>query len=303
LKRRLPSLNALRAFEAAARLGRIDAAAEELSVTPAAVSHQIKGLEEYFGMPLFHRTVRKIRPTDTGRALLPQLTEGFDLLAAACRTVDQPGRDGVLTVSAPPTFAARWLVQRLQGFYDLCPDISVRLDGSVGLTTFTGDDADIDVAVRFGAGPYPHLHAELIGDVSVFPVCSPALLEGKHPIRTPDDLRHHTLLHVEWRTSGAVIPDWPMWLALAGVEGVDPRRGPRFNSDELAIAAAVEGQGVALVTAVYAGPDVETGRLVRLFDVELPTEYHYWLVCPPAHMARPKVKAFRDWIMAESGAG
>ncbi len=300
MKRRLPSLNALRAFEAAARLGRINAAADELSVTPAAVSHQIKGLEDYFGVPLFQRAVRKISLTPAGAALLPQLTEGFDHLAAACSRVESSEREGILTVSTPPTYAAKWLVQRLQDFYDKHPDISVRLDGSVSLTDFSGDDADIDVAIRFGAGPYPELHAEVVGDVTVYPVCAPKLLEGPKPLRTPDDLRHHTLLHVEWHMSGDDRPDWPMWLALAGVEGVDTRRGPVFNADELAVAAAVDGQGVALVTGVYVEQDLNAGRLVRLFDVELPTQYHYWLVCPKNYLERPKVAAFRDWIVGEA---
>lgn len=294
MKRRLPSLNALRAFEVAARLGRVNGAAEELNVTPAAVSHQIKSLEEYFGVPLFRREVRRISLTRAGETLLPQVSDGFDQLAAACSLLLSEEETGVLTVSAPPTFAAKWLVQRLIDFNEQHPDISVRLDGSVDIALF---DDDVDVAIRFGLGPYDDLYSVPLVKETVVAVCAPSLLNGDKPLSTPDDLRHHTLLHVDWEVPSGTKVDWTMWLKLAGVEGVDGRKGPQFNSEHLSISAAVQGQGVALIGEVHAREELASGRIVQLFDIDLPTEYHYWLVCPPAYLDRPKVAAFRDWIV------
>jgi len=300
MKRRLPSLNALRAFEAAARLGRVNGAAEELNVTPAAVSHQIKSLEEYFGVSLFRRSVRRISLTRAGETLLPQVTDGFDQLAAACKLLLSEEETGILTVSAPPTLAAKWLVQRLQDFNMRHPEISVRLDGSVGLTRFEEDD--VDVAIRFGAGPYEDLHAEPLIAETVLAVCAPSLLNGDKPLKTPEDLAHHTLLHVDWQSKSGAKVDWTMWLKLAGVEHIDGRRGPQFNSEHLSLATAVEGHGIALVGEVHARDELASGRVVQLFDLVLPTEFHYWLVCPPQYLDRPKVKAFRDWIVAEAAS-
>ncbi|MEQ8666810.1 MAG: transcriptional regulator GcvA [Rhodospirillales bacterium] len=291
----LPSLNALRAFEAAARLGRVNAAAEELSVTPAAVSHQIKSLEEHFGVPLFRREVRQISLTPTGQKLLPLLSEGFEKLAEACRLIETAEQSGVLVVSAPPTFAAKWLVRSLQDFYAVHPDISVRLDGTIGLTDFDRDD--VDVAIRFGAGPYPDLHAVPLLAERVYAVCAPDLATPEKPLDTPDDLRHHKLLHMTWQSPSGLMPDWPMWLKTAGVEGVDTTPRLVFNNEVLAIEAAIAGQGVALMSAFHAKGEIERGRLIGLFDLELPTDFHYWLVCPPAYAERPKVSAFQDWIV------
>lgn len=298
MKRSLPSLNALRAFEAAARLGRVNAAADELAVTPAAVSHQIKALEDYFGIPLFRREVRRVSLTRAGQELLPQLTEGFDRLAEACARIMTAEETGVLTVSAPPTFAAKWLVRRLQDFSARHPEITVRLDGSISLTDFDRDD--VDIAIRFGLGNYEGLRAEPLASGSMVMVCAPSLLEGDRPLRTPDDLRHHRLLHSDWSSKRDTQPDWTMVLKFAGVNGVDGRKGPVFGNDDLLLTAAAQGQGVALVSEVYAREEIAAGRIVRLFDFLLPSEYHYWLVCPPAYLERPKVAAFRDWIVAET---
>ena len=290
----LPPLNALRAFEAAGRRASMSAAAEELAVTPAAVSHQVKVLEDFFGFPLFHRSVRSIRLTDRGTALLPYLSEGLDLWMKGCRKLESLENDAPLVISSTPVFAGKWLVRRLSEFNALHPEISVRLDGSMSIANFAGDG--VDAAIRFGTGPYPELHADPLVNEDVAPVCSPALLEGEHPLCALADLAHHTLIHVDWFAAGTQ-PDWAMWLKTAGVSGVDGSRGPVVTSDLLAVEAAIDGGGVALVSEFLVRHDLDSGRLVRPFDLVLPSNHWYWFVCPKEYMERPKVRAFRDWLV------
>jgi LysR family glycine cleavage system transcriptional activator len=229
MARRIAPLNALRAFEAAARHLSFTKAAEELHVTPAAISHQIKTLEEYCGAPLFRRLTRSLLLTDQGQAALPVLREGFDMLAAASQQMARTLEDHVLTVSAAPSIAAKWLVTRLERFRLKHPEIDVRLDTSDRLTDFARDG--VDMVIRYGAGNYPGLHAEPLFPTAVFPVCSPELLKGPRPLKEPNDLANHTLLHVDWSSQTVTWPVWRMWLLAAGAEGVDPERGPRFNRD------------------------------------------------------------------------
>ena len=294
---RLPPLNALRAFEAAGRRGSMSAAAEELAVTPAAVSHQIKTLEEYFRVPLFHRSVRSIRLTDQGAALLPYLSEGLELWTAGCQKLRVLDNEAPLVISSAPVFAAKWLVRWLADFDRLHPDISVRLDGTLSIANFAADG--VDAAIRFGTGPYPDYHAEALVKEDVAPVCSPQLMVGDHPIRTPEDLVHHTLIHVDWYAVAGTQPDWAMWLKTAGAHNVTGHKGPVVTSDSLAVEAAINGGGVALVSEFLVRHDLESGRLVKLFDLVLPSDHWYWFVCPPENMDRPKVRAFRDWLVAK----
>lgn len=296
MSRKLPPLNALRAFEAAGRRASMSAAAEELAVTPAAVSHQIKLLEEYFRVPLFHRTVRSIRLTDSGAALLPYLSEGLDLWQQGCRKLDALDNDAPLVISSAPVFAGKWLVRHLWQFNQLYPDITVRLDGSLHIANFTDDG--VDAAIRFGTGPYPDFHADPLVNEDVAPACSPSLLEGENPLRTPEDLKHHTLIHVDWYTVPGTQPDWNMWLKTAGVDGVDGSKGPVVTSDSLAVEAAMNGGGVVLVSEFLIRQDLASGRLVKPFDLVLPSSHWYWFVCPPENLERPKVRAFRDWLVA-----
>jgi LysR family transcriptional regulator, glycine cleavage system transcriptional activator len=301
--RRFPGLGPLRTFEAAARHLSFTKAADELGVTPGAVSVQVRAIEEQLGVRLFWRTSRAVRLTGAGEAMLRAAREALDVLARAVERVGPAGDRRVLTVSVGMSFAAKWLVPRLERFRRLRPGVDVRLDVTERLADFAREE--VDVAIRFGSGAYPGLRADpLFAAEEVFPVCGPRLLEGERPLRQPADLRHHVLIHEDWRAEGdgwAGWPDWPMWLLAAGVEGVDPSGGIRFKETALVIQAAVEGQGVALGAASLVGDDLAAGRLVRPFALALkgPARFAYHLVAPRATADRPLVKAFRDWVLEE----
>jgi LysR family glycine cleavage system transcriptional activator len=300
MSRRIAPLNALRAFEAAARHLSFTKAAEELHVTPAAISHQIKGLEDHFGMPLFRRMTRSILLTDAGQRVLPLLREGFELLADASQQLAAPPSDNILTVSAAPSIAARWLVTRLEQFRAAEPDIDVRLDASDRLADFNRDG--VDLGIRYGAGGWPGLHVERLFATTVIPVCSPALTRGPRPLRSPADLARHTLLHFDWDIHDYTYPSWKMWLLAAGAENVDSDRGPRFNDAGLALQMALDGHGVALMTDVLTADDIAAGRLVRPFEVTVPMNFGYFVVCPKDRAEAPKIKAFRAWLQTRAAA-
>lgn len=302
MARRLPPLNSLRAFEAAARHLSFKMAAEELHVTPAAVSQQVKALEDYYGVKLFHRLTRALRLTEAGSAALPALREGFAKLGEAADLLDAHLESGVLTVSVPPSFGAKWLVPRLDRFSAAHPDYELRIDATDALVDFGA--GGIDVGLRYGRGEYEGLKVERMMSEVAFPVCAPALAEGQPPLLRPEDLVHHTLLHVQWKMESESAPNWRMWLRAAGVEGVDPDRGPRFTVENLALQAAIEGHGVALVSSALVADDLKTGRLVRPFAPATTeaTAFSYYLVYPPASGTDPKVQAFRQWIMEEVAA-
>jgi LysR family glycine cleavage system transcriptional activator len=294
MARFLPPLNALRAFEAAGRHLSFTRAAAELNVTQAAVSHQIKALEERLGISLFRRLNRALLLTDAGQAYLPAVRDTFDALARATERLMARDRVGALTASVLPSFAAKWLVPRLGRFREQHPGIDVRLSADHQMTDFAREN--VDCAIRYGQGDYPGLESTRLMTEDVFPVCSPLLLKGDNALRTPDDLRHHTLLHDDFRV------DWRLWLLAAGVEDIDPTRGPTFTDSSMVIQAAVEGQGVALARSVLAASDLAAGRLVKPFDVSLPARWAYYLVCPRAMRDNPKIIAFRDWLLAEARA-
>ncbi len=296
--RRLPPLNSLRAFESAGRWLSFAKAADELFVTPAAVSQQIRQLEEYLGIPLFRRMTRAVQLTEEARTVLPLVTEGFDKLAEAVERLAREEESGVLTVSSAPTFAVKWLLQRLPDFSDKYPDIDVRLDASLDNRDFERDG--IDIGIRLGPGDYPGLKVTRIFNEEVSLVCSPKLLTGPNPLRTPEDLKNHRLLHVDWGKFAMPLPDWRMWTKAAGVEGVDVEHGPRFTVENMAIEAAISGGGVALVGHYAVVEDLKAGRLVRPFDLVLRADFAYWLVCPHEHMRRAKVRAFCEWLLAEA---
>ncbi|MHB1216867.1 MAG: transcriptional regulator GcvA [Alphaproteobacteria bacterium] len=289
--RRLPPLNGLRAFEAAARHLSFTKAAEELFVTQAAISHQVKGLEEHLGVALFRRVNRGLILTDHGQALLPVLRDSFDAISGATERLTARDRTGHLTVTTMPSFAAAWLVPRLGRFRAVHPDIDIRLAPDERLVDFMRED--VDIGVRYGRGHWTNLVADRFMTEDVFPVCSPELVAGKHPLKCPDDLRHHTLLHDDIET------DWRRWLVAAGVKGVDPSRGISFNSSSMVVQAAVAGQGVARARRAIASSDLAAGRLVRPFKLRLPVEAAYYIVYPPAYAQRNKVVAFREWLKAE----
>jgi LysR family glycine cleavage system transcriptional activator len=297
---RLPPLNALRAFEAAARHLSFAEAAAELHVTPAAISHQIKALEDDLGIKLFRRLNRAVRLTDAGQACLPGLRDGFERIAEAVARARQGESLGVLTVTSSPAIAAKWLVPRLERFRERHPTIDLRIDASMRLVDFARED--VHVGLRYGGGNYPGLHAELLLRSEVFPVCAPALLKGKHPLRQPEDLRHHTLIHDETIPIDPQSPDWAMWLRAAGVTDIDATRGLHFNQAALALDAAIDGRGVTLTRDVFAAADLAAGRLVRPFGAAMPASFAIYVVVPPALVTAPKVKAFRDWLFEEAAA-
>ena len=294
MARRLPPLNALRAFEAAGRHLSFTRAAAELHVTHAAISHQVRGLEEYLGTPLFRRVTRAVKLTDAGRALLPVLSESFDGMAEAVRRLAADDGPGPITVSLTPAFAARWMVPRLGSFQDQHPDIDVRITPTIQLVDFARDD--VDLAVRYGRGSWQGVKSELLVTLDTFPVCSPALLEGAKPLRTLADLKHHVLLHDDLGES------WRRWLVAAGVDDVDPSRGPKFGDENLLLQAAIQGHGVAITESAIAASDIAAGRLVRLFDIAVSSGAGLYVVYPPAAILRRRVKAFRDWLLAEAAA-
>ncbi len=299
MTRPLPPLNALKAFESAGRHLSFTKAAAELNVTPAAISHQVKALEERLGVRLFRRMTRALRLTEAGQAALPALGQGFDKLALGVEQMRAHCESGVLTISVSPSFGAMWLVPRLEAFRVRHPEIEIRLDGTDRLVDLARDDAD--VAIRYGPGGYDEVRVDrLFGQVNT-PVCSPALLRGEHPLRRPGDLRHHTLLHIEWKDAEA---SWRMWLLAAGLPDIDPARGPRFTMETMAVQAALDGQGVALVGDILVADDLAAGRLVRPFDPRLstPLTFAYYLLSAKDSAEQPKVAAFRDWLLEEARA-
>lgn len=297
MDRRLPSMKALRAFESAARHLSFTKAADELNVTQAAISHRVKTLEECLSVQLFRRFNRKLELTDAGRNYLPSLRHALDMVGTAGDRASRQEAAASLRVSVVISFATKWLLPRLQEFKALHPEIDVLVTADDTLVNF-GRDA-FDVSIRFGRGRYPGLRADPFMKDWIIPVCSPALLEGPHPLRKPADLKHHTLLH-DLASFGDDLLDWSYWLEAAGVTGVDPNLGPGFNLWGMLIDAAIAGQGVALARFAIAEGDIDAGRLIQPFGPSLPSEYAYWIVSPPEGAACPNVRKFREWLIAEA---
>ncbi|MFL9875005.1 transcriptional regulator GcvA [Paraburkholderia megapolitana] len=289
--RRLPPLGALRAFEAAAKHLSFTRAAAELCVTQAAISHQIRQLEDWLGVPLFERRGHALKLTTKGEAYLPELAGALDRIAAATLRVMEPDRRP-LHITVLPSFASRWLVPRLEGFRALHPDIDVRVDSSADVWAFASER--FDLGIRSGLGKWTGLKADLIAHETLSPVCSPTLADGPPPIRVPADLRHARLLHDTPRQG------WRRWCEAAAIEGLDVSTGASFNDASLSLQAAADGQGVALGRLVLAADDLRKGRLVQPFDIAIPNDYSYWLVYPAAALDRPGVAAFRTWLLSEA---
>jgi LysR family transcriptional regulator, glycine cleavage system transcriptional activator len=294
MSHRLPPLAALRAFEAAARHLSFTRAAQELHVTQTAISHQIRGLEDLLGVKLFRRLARGLVLTEEAQRYLPAVRDAFGRLEVATAELLAGRTGGALTASVLPSFAAKWLVPRLGRFRAVNPDIDLRISTSQHLVDFARED--VDVGIRMGRGHYPGLRVDRLFGESLMPVCAPTLPEGEHPLRRPDDLRHHVLLHEDDYTG------WQLWLELAEVAGVDARRGPIFTDAAMVVQAAAEGQGVALGRTALAAWDIAAGRLVRPFDIGMPHDLAYYLVCPEASAERPRIAAVRAWLLAEASA-
>ncbi|MBX2823473.1 MAG: transcriptional regulator GcvA [Gammaproteobacteria bacterium] len=301
--------NALRAFEAAARHLSFKLAAEELFVTPAAISQQIKFLEDTLGIPLFHRYNRKIELTDAAKRGLPKLIEGFSTLSDGVALMKQPDDSSALTVWTSPAFATKWLMPRLPEYRRAHPDVDLNISGNRDLIdngrarktipaeNFRRDK--VDIAIRFGQGDYPGCRVDKLLSVSAIPLCSPSLLDGPAPLESPDDLRHHTLLHDETPYEGR--PAWSAWLEAAGVGDIDSTHGMTFNSAALVLAAAIAGQGVALTLQTLADDDIADGRLVIPFDLSLPMDYDYYVITLEETADQPEIKAFREWLLDSAG--
>jgi LysR family glycine cleavage system transcriptional activator len=298
-RRRLPPLNALRAFEAAARHLNFSRAADELSVTPGAVSQQIQNLEDYVGVALFKRTPKGLLLTDPAQIALPALREAFDRLAEAASMLTAAVDGRRLTVTVPPSFASKWLLPRLGGFETLHPDVDVWVSAGMELTDFAS--GEVDLAIRYGGGRYPGLEVIRLMQETVIPVVSPELL-ADHPLENLGDLANAVLLHDGSPDADESCPDWTMWLAARGVKGVDGARGPRFNQSSLVIEAAVGGRGVALAKRALAQADLDAGRLVAPFQIATAVDFAYYLVHPRTKGRLPQVKAFITWITAEAAA-
>ena len=300
MTRRIYPLNSLRAFEASARHLSFVKAADELFVTPAAISQQVKLLEEYLGLQLFRRLPRGLLLGEAGQILLSELREVFLRLDKAMERVLESDSRGALTISVAPMFAAKWLVPRLQKFDTLFPDIDVRISSSLGVVDFQRDN--FDIAIRLGHGKYPGLRSIKLFDESISPMCSPRLLEGKNALHDPEDLRHHVLLHDDSLGFDTAAPNWDKWLKAVGARQIDTSRGPHFSQPDHALQAAIDGAGVVLGWQYLAADDLAVGRLVKPFRLVLPLEAAFYLVFPEAYADRPKVVAFRDWLIEESKA-
>lgn len=297
MSRRLPPLNALVFFEAAARHLSFTRAADSLHVTQAAVSHQIKALEEWLGVPLFHRVGRGqgLALTESGRAYLPRINAALDGIRSATSAVMDSRRQRVLNVATLDSFGLLWLLPRLGRFLRAQPGIDVRILAA-DLDADALAKGEVNVDIRYGEGDWPGVDVVKFLTESIFPVCSPALVGSGKPLRSPADLKSHTLLH------DVMVTDWQTWLDAAGIEGVDASRGPGFNHSHLVVAAAISGEGVALGRSALVADAIRKGDLVKPFSLALPCKYAYYVVCSQASLDDPVVRAFRDWLIEEGRA-
>ena len=290
---RLPSLNGLRVFEAAARHLSFTVAASELNVTQTAISHQIRRLEEELGIRLFVRQNRALALTPEARDYLPGVRAAFNDLRLATDRLLRKGDDHVLTVSTLASLAAKWLLPRLSTFQESHPGIDVRITTSTGLVDFKS--GNVDAAIRYGRGLWPGLRADWLMADQLFPVCSPALLTGNRPLRCPEDLRDHVLLH----TSNANSDDWRLWLTAAGLPtDLSKQPGVTFDLIFMTVQAAIDGIGVAMGRTSYVEADIAKGRLVVPFKITLPADAGFYLVSPETRADSPKLAAFRQWLIA-----
>ncbi len=289
--RHLPPLTAVKAFEAAARHGSVKRAASELHVTAAAVSLQVRQLEEWLGLALFERVGTGLVLTPKGRSYCEQLTKALGMLASATEQVRGHHRAGTLRLTVLPSFAHSWLLPRLAHFQASHADIDLVIDTDSVSQNLMGKK--FDMAIRSGTGRWPGMQADLIAAEAFAPMCSPALLGGAPPLAAPDDLRHHRLIHSTPRDG------WERWLAQEGVEGIDTSKGLTLNDSSLGLQLAIDGQGVVLGRTFLAAGLLASGKLAMPFAATLDNDFSYWLVYPTASAALPRIRAFRDWLLAE----
>jgi LysR family glycine cleavage system transcriptional activator len=290
--RRLPLLNALKSFEAAARHESFTRAAEELHVTQGAVSHQVKALEQELGIKLFNREHQRLATTEAGREYLAVVRDAFDRIALGTERLLQRQSSAALTISISPDFAAKWLVHRLGRFSQAHPDVDLKVSAAMHHVDFARED--VDLAVRHGDGSWTGLHVERLCAEQLFPVCSPSLMRGRQRLANPADVLKFPLLHLASRK------DWAAWLDMVGVPDATGTYGPVMSHASLLIDAAAAGQGIALARTTLAAWDLLNGRLVRPFPDVLRLPKSYWIVCPKATAMLPKVKRAREWLLAEA---
>ena len=295
-----PGLRSLRAFNAAARHLSFTKAADEMGVTPAAISHQIKELEDQIGVALFTRTSRSMVLTREGDILSTAAAESLETLARAVKRIKRLENRKVLKVSASPSIAAKWLVPRLDRFLDQAPGAEVRVDVSTTALDFERDD--VDIAIRFGQGRYPGLKSDLLFMDKIFPVCSPRIITKEKPLAQPKDLLRHTLIHLDYEAQGIFWPNWKMWMLAAGITDFDDKRGLHFGQTSLTVQAAIDGHGVALGDSNLVADDLASGRLVKPFELSLraPSQFAYHVVSPLDTSQNPLVEAFRQWALSEA---
>ncbi|NQZ85976.1 MAG: transcriptional regulator GcvA [Colwellia sp.] len=286
---RLPPLNALKAFEASARQLSFTRAAEELFVTQAAISHQIKSLEEFLGIKLFMRKNRALLLSEEGQAYYLDIKEVFNTINDATERLLARGAKGAITVSLQPSFAIQWLVPRLNAFNSLHPDIDVRIKAVDQAESSLTED--VDVAIYYGRGHWADIHSEQLQKEYLVPVCSPLLLQGKKPLSVLEDLVNHTLLHDTSRR------DWKRWFKQVGVKATNVNHGPIFSHSSMVVQAALHGQGIALAHSFLAKPDIDAGRLICPFEEVLENKNSYYVVCRERQVDLGKIAAFREWVL------
>jgi LysR family glycine cleavage system transcriptional activator len=295
MRRRLPPLNTLRVFESGARRLSFTRAAEELHVTQAAVSHQIKALEDWLGTPLFLRLSRGLKLTAAAERYLRDVTAALDLISTATGQFMRPDDRRILSVATAGSFASAWLLPRLKSFRAQFPDVDLRIL-SVDREVDVFERGDVDLEIRYGDGHWPELSATRLMDEEIFPVCSPSIAAGPPRLTAPEDLKHYTLLH------DIMVTDWNAWLDAADVAGVDGERGPGFNDSFHVIQAAIAGEGIALGRSVLVSDALSRGDLVRPFALSVPSAYSYFLVCVDSLAEDPVVAGFTAWIKAHAQA-
>ena len=289
MTRQLPPMNSLKTFEVAGRLLSFTRAAEELNVTQAAISHQIKLIEEYLGVTLFDRYPRRLSLTTQGKALLPEVIEAFDRVSSAISAVKLNQPSNMLSVRLAPSFAAKWLSPRLKYFWLQYPEINLNLYHAHPAVDFSRED--IDIAVTYGKGDWPGVVADSLLSLDFFPVCTPSFMSNDKPLHDINNLRYYTLLH------DASYECWTDWVKLAELDDINTSKGTIIDDTNVLIQAALDGQGVVLGSSTFVQDHLDSGRLIQPFDITLRNDFAYYIVCPPDHLNNPAVRAFKDWLL------
>ncbi|WP_137132663.1 transcriptional regulator GcvA [Rhizobium sp. FY34] len=291
MPKKVPPLMSLRAFVMAGRYESFKIAAEALNISPGAISQHVKNLEDALGTKLFERSNRMVRLTTKGADYLQRVQVAFDIINVATKAVTDDASKGLIVVSTMPSFAAQWLVPRLGRFQERNPTIDVHVDTTTRLVRFDRDR--VDVAIRHGLGNYDGLYSERLFAIEMVMVCSPGLLGGRGRIKGFDDLTRFQLLHEEERT------DWSLWLRANGATDIDSSRGPSFSDETSLVQAAIAGQGIALVRDILVETHIADGRLIKPMNVDWPTQFAYYCVCPEGARSNTKIAAFRTWLFDE----